>query len=104
MLVITRSTTCGCRIAMDYHPFKAVLNRYFARHVGGEQRPIFFDIDTTFPALNALTRHYATIRRECELILDTRDRSMPAYHEVDPGEAPISLADGGGKRWSVFLL
>ena len=30
---------------MDYHPFKARLNRFMLRHVGGDRRPAFFEVD-----------------------------------------------------------
>ncbi|WP_447973840.1 aspartyl/asparaginyl beta-hydroxylase domain-containing protein [Nitrospira sp. Kam-Ns4a] len=88
---------------MDYHPFKAMLNRYFSRYVGGAQRPIFFDIDQTCPSLNVVTQHYHTIRNECARLLGERAR-MPQYHEIDPGEAAISGIINPEKQWKVFML
>jgi hypothetical protein len=51
-----------------------ILNSYFDRYTGGDNRPAFFDIDTTFPRSTALrntaqrsrkilSRFYATDRR-----------------------------------------
>lgn len=87
---------------MDYHGFKAMLNRYYARHVGGDARPVFFDIEQTFPALGAVTAAYPTIRAELDRLLDGSP-ALPKYHEVDPGEAEISDTPEPG-QWSVFML
>ena len=88
---------------MDYHPLKSRLNRYFGRYVGGERRPVFFDIDAVNPALNDLTRNYPTIRAEFEQLLGARV-PMPVYHELDAGEAPISAAVDPDKKWTVYML
>lgn len=86
---------------MDYHIFKSLLNRYFARHVGGSKRPVFFDIDATFPELNYITQNFAAIKKEFEKVYHLQP-DMPEYHEIDPGEAAISNTTG--KRWKVFML
>jgi aspartate beta-hydroxylase len=87
---------------LDYHVVKSLVNRYFARHVGGDRRPVFHDIATTAPALGEVTRRYPAIRAELDRLLAAR-LPMPAYHEIDPGEAEISDAGGEG-RWTVYLL
>lgn len=87
---------------MDYHGFKSMLNRYYARHIGGEQRPVVFDIDTAFPSLGKLTAAYPKIRVEFDRLIAKR-LEMPRYHDVDPGEAEIS-GNQAGKRWTVFML
>lgn len=86
---------------MDYHIFKSILNRYFARYVGGSKRPVFFDIDATFPELNYLTQNYAVIKNELQQVYHLQSY-MPDYHEIDPGEAAISNTTE--KRWKVFML
>lgn len=88
---------------MDYHPFKAAVNRYLSKSVGAEKRPVFFDIDATCPALNEVTRNYATIRGEFERACNL-DAPMPTYHEVDPGERAISATLDPDKKWNVFML
>ncbi len=88
---------------MDYHPYKAAVNRFFSRYVGSERRPTFFDINATFPALNAVTRHYASIRVEFEAVL-RRGVPMPAYHEIDSGQQAISAVVNPDKKWNVFML
>jgi aspartate beta-hydroxylase len=88
---------------MDYHPFKARLNRFLMRHVGGDQRPTFLDIDETYPALARVTRAYPAIREECERILRRRE-VLPKYHEIDPGEKGISAEGDLDRHWYVFML
>jgi aspartyl/asparaginyl beta-hydroxylase (cupin superfamily) len=88
---------------MDYHPFKARVNAYLLKYAGGEQRPAYYDIDAVCPALNAVTQGFPQIRRECEALLDRR-ASMPAYHEVDPGQTKISATIDADKHWRVFML
>lgn len=88
---------------MDYHPYKAAVNRFFARYAGGDRRPTFFDIAATCPALAAVTRNYATIRAEFEALL-RRQVPLPAYHDIDPGEKKISAEVDPDKKWNVFML
>jgi len=86
---------------MDYHPFKAMLNRYLGSHVGGEERSVFFDIEETYPTLNEVTRNFATIRGEFDRLL-TSGVHIPRYHEVDRGETAISATTS--HDWNVFIL
>jgi aspartate beta-hydroxylase/beta-hydroxylase len=88
-------------VVVDYHLPKALLNRYLARHVGGDRRPTFFDVPTTAPGLEAVTRAYPAIRAELDRLLEDRV-DLPGYHDVDPGQRAISAAGPG--RWGVFLL
>jgi len=88
---------------MDYHPFKSMVNRYFAGHVGGVRRPVFFGIDEVCPALHGITRAYPEIRAEFEHLLERRV-PMPMYHELDAGEGSISATVDPGRKWTVFML
>lgn len=88
---------------MDYHVFKDAVNRYLSRYVGGDRRPVFHDISETCPALDRVTCHFADIREEWDALLASRIE-MPQYHDIDPGEAAISHADGDTGRWNVFML
>jgi aspartyl/asparaginyl beta-hydroxylase (cupin superfamily) len=74
-------------------------NLYHA--TGGDQRPVFFDIHKTAPALEVLTQNYVAIRQEAEALLSGNPR-LPSYHELDPNQLGISGNDQ--KRWKVFML
>jgi aspartate beta-hydroxylase len=80
---------------------KTGLNRYFARQVGQDSRPTFFDIEATCPALNRLTECFPVIRGEFDRALAQGGR-LPHYHQIDPGERAISASTPGG--WKVFML
>jgi aspartate beta-hydroxylase len=86
---------------LDYHLPKALLNGFLSPYVGGEQRPVFFDVEKTYPALSAVTDRYAVIRAEFDRLLEEW-QTLPLYHDIDSGEAKISNTTA--KRWSVFLL
>jgi aspartate beta-hydroxylase/beta-hydroxylase len=86
---------------MDHHVFKSLLNRYLARHVGADRRPVFLNVETAYPALAAVTDAYPLIRAEFEWLL-AEWQDWPRYHDLDPGEAAISNATA--RKWSVFLL
>lgn len=88
---------------MDYHPFKALVNWYFARQVGGTQRPVFFEIASVNPALCAVTANYSVIREELERLL-ARGMPIPRYHDIDPGQAEIAAVVDPDRRWNVFML
>jgi aspartate beta-hydroxylase len=80
---------------------KTGLNRYFARQVGREDRPTFFDIQATCPALNRLTEHFPVIRHEFDRACAQANK-LPRYHQIDPGERGISASTPGD--WKVFML
>lgn len=81
----------------------AVARYYRALHraAGQENRPVFFDIDTTAPALLELDRNYLTIRSEVEALLK-KGLNLPRYHDLDPRQAGIS--GNTEKKWKVFVL
>ena len=80
-----------------------LLNRLFRRHVGGAQRPAFFDVDATYPALRLLDRNYAVIREELLAVLRDQER-IPRYHEISKAETYISGTVDPGKSWRIFML
>lgn len=86
---------------MDYHYFKAKLNRFYERYVGYNNRPTFFDIEKTEPALNNITNNCSAIKKEFENVLAHKP-NLPRYHDIDPGEEDISNACE--KKWSVYML
>jgi aspartyl/asparaginyl beta-hydroxylase (cupin superfamily) len=77
------------------------VSNWFRRTAGGEQRPVMFDIDQTYPALRRLDRAYSDIRSELEEVLKNRD-TLPAYHDLDPDQATISNVTP--KEWKIFYL
>lgn len=89
-------------VKLDYHIFKGAVNSYLSLYTGGKARPAFFDIPTTFPPLDELTRNCAAVREELHGVLGDKP-ALRRYQDVDPGEAKIA-AGSPGKNWSVFML
>lgn len=88
---------------MDYHVFKDLINRYLSKHAGRDQRPTFFEIAKTYPALTAVTENFAVIKQEFSAAMSARPH-LPRYHDVDPGEHEISNIVDPDKNWNVFML
>jgi aspartyl/asparaginyl beta-hydroxylase (cupin superfamily) len=86
---------------VDTKPIQDAVSNWFRRTAGGEQRPVMFDIDQTYPALRKLDTGYADIRGELEQVLKNRD-TLPAYHDLDPDQATISNVTP--KEWKIFYL
>ncbi len=89
-------------LKLDYHIFKGAVNGYLSLYTGGKERPAYFDIPTTFPALGRLTDGYPVIKAELAAALREKPR-FRRYQDVDPGEAKITGTDTA-KNWSVFML
>lgn len=71
------------------------------RHAGGKTRPVFYDIDATYPALRILERNFDVINEELQAVLLKREQ-LPRYHELDQYQNEIS---GNSKEnWRVFML
>lgn len=79
------------------------LNAFFDRYTGGPERPAFFDIDNTFPALNLITEHHAVIRGELDAILPAKS-SIPKYHDLDFMQFSISAKVDQDKNWKILML
>jgi aspartyl/asparaginyl beta-hydroxylase (cupin superfamily) len=82
-------------------PIQETVSNWFRRTAGGSDRPVMFDIDTTYPALRALDHSYADIRAELDGVLKDRE-TLPAYHDLDPDQATISNATP--REWKIFYL
>ena len=80
-----------------------LLNRMFRRHVGGAQRPPFFDVDATYPSLRVLDRNFPVIREELTAVLQDEER-IPRYHEISRAETYISGTVDPARSWRVFML
>ena len=77
------------------------VNAFLDLHVGGRGRPVFFDIDHTFPQLRKLDQQYEAIREEMLCLLPDKE-SIPKYHELDEGQTNISAETA--HDWKVFML
>jgi aspartyl/asparaginyl beta-hydroxylase (cupin superfamily) len=69
--------------------------------VGGEQRPVFFNVAETAPSMALLQQNHLAIRAEVEALLRS-NAQLPTYHELDPNQKYIS--GGDQKKWKVFML
>jgi aspartyl/asparaginyl beta-hydroxylase (cupin superfamily) len=77
------------------------LQRRVDHAAGGPNRPVFFDVAQTAPALDLLRQNYPVIRAEVEALLKS-NTTLPTYHELDPGQRFISNEDTN--KWKVFML
>lgn len=77
------------------------LNSWYARTAGGDDRPAFYDIDATCPALRRIDRAFPAIRAEVLGILRRRE-DVPRLHETDDGQRCISAATP--HDWRVLYL
>jgi aspartyl/asparaginyl beta-hydroxylase (cupin superfamily) len=80
---------------------KKALNPMFYRAAGGENRPVFFNIEKTFPALLEIEKHFDVIKKELNGVL-IDSQSIPLYHEIDQNQQDISGSDE--KNWRIFML
>lgn len=88
---------------MSQTPMQRRINAIFTRQAGGAQRPVFFDIDESYPALRSLERQFGAIRTELEALLVDRER-IPRYHELSKAETYISGTVNPDRSWRVFML
>jgi aspartyl/asparaginyl beta-hydroxylase (cupin superfamily) len=79
------------------------LNAFLDLYTGGENRPVFFEIDEVCPELRKLDENYLLIRGELESVLPRRMR-IPKYHEVYQDQYRISATVNPDKRWQAFML
>ena len=77
------------------------LNSWYARTAGGDDRPAFYDIDATYPALRKIDRAFPAIRAEVLTIMDRRE-DVPRLHETDSGQHCISATTP--HDWRVLYL
>ena len=78
-----------------------LVDRAYFRHDGGTERPVFFDVGTTHPALRVIDDNYDTIREELLAILPHM-QGIPRYHEVDGAQYAISSP--GTAAWRTFFV
>ena len=95
--------TLFARLGSVYRDPIAAFNRRFHRAAGGQNRPAFYLIDATYPALRLLDQNYPVIKEELEAILNYKER-IPRYHDLDKNESYISGSEDREKHWRVFML
>ena len=81
----------------------SVFNPIFNRVIGGDKRPLYFDIDETCPALRLFEQNYDAIRAELDAVLP-HQHEMPRYHDIDIDLLYASGRYNREKRWNVFML
>jgi aspartyl/asparaginyl beta-hydroxylase (cupin superfamily) len=79
------------------------INSFFDCYTGGPQRPVFFDISKTAPALTLITEQQAIVKEDLEIVLAARS-SIPKYHELDFLQLSISGKIDKEKEWKVLML
>lgn len=88
---------------MQIESIAGALNALYFREAGGAQRPPFFDIDATYPALRVFDNHLADIQAELAPLLRDHTR-IPRYHEISQTQSYISGTVDPEKSWRVFML
>jgi aspartyl/asparaginyl beta-hydroxylase (cupin superfamily) len=83
--------------------FSRLGNPVYSLFTGGKDRPAFFDIDATMPALRHVDAMYPAIREELLQILPQQS-AMPRYHEIDTDLIYSSGRYNRDARWNVFML
>ena len=77
-------------------------NRIIKQYDGGDNRPVFLDVKSTFPKLDVIEQNFDKIRSEYENVV--KHFEIPAYHEVDKRVYAISGRIEQNLKWKVFLL
>lgn len=86
---------------MDAKDLRRNLNDWFRTTAGGDDRPVSFDIDRTYPSLRVIDHAYPSILAEAKEVARHRDE-LPAYHDLDPDQTDISAATP--ENWKIFYL
>lgn len=93
-------------MALNYLNLVSLLDGFnwlFDFYTGGPRRPVFFDIDRTYPSLRTLDREFPAIREELLGLLDEK-AAIPRYHDIDRMQNYISNTVDKGKDWKIFYL
>jgi len=82
---------------------RRVARKIFSASAGGNSRPVFFDIDETFPELREIDHSYEDIRTELLGLLGDQ-AELPRYHDIDKTQYEISGTVDTDRNWNVFML
>lgn len=77
-------------------------NSIISQYDGGPNRPIFLDINKTFPKLSLIEQNFDAVKAEFQNV--NKHFDIPAYHEVDKRVYSISGKIEQNLKWKVFLL
>jgi aspartyl/asparaginyl beta-hydroxylase (cupin superfamily) len=80
---------------------REILNTLFYVNAGRDQRPVVYDVEKTYPDLLTIDKNYEVISKELDGLLPEQSR-MRRYHDIDPGQEPISGADE--RAWRIFFV
>lgn len=87
-----------CRFIWD-----VVINLPVYLNIGKNDRPVFYNIETTCPELLILDRHINDITEELNTLLAS-NTPIPQYNELDPNVENIYKGTSTSTFWKVFLL
>lgn len=79
------------------------LNPIFDLWIGGDRRPVFFDIDAQAPSLRRLDAAFPEILSAFQRVMGHLER-LPAYHTIDRDVIYSSGRAQRDARWGVFML
>jgi aspartyl/asparaginyl beta-hydroxylase (cupin superfamily) len=80
-----------------------MINAFIDLHIGGKRRPVSFDVETTYPSLQELTRRWKEVRAEVDAILPYKD-CIPRYHEIDGNQKYISSQIDPERSWRTYMF
>lgn len=71
--------------------------------IGGNKRPVFYDVEKDYPELLAIKANKDIIQDELQAILK-RNIIIPKFHQLDPAQYNVSHEIDKNKQWKIFLL
>lgn len=78
------------------------MNSFIGKYVGGDKRPVFLDLEKTYPKLLLIDQQFETVKKEFDHI--DAHYKLEAYHEFDKGQYRISGKVEPDRKWKVFML
>ena len=77
-------------------------NKIIGFYDGGPERPIVFDLNTTFSKLSSFEENFNIVKTEFDNA--NKHFEIPAYHEIEQRQYPISGKISPNVKWKVFLM
>lgn len=81
----------------------AILNGFYDLFIDGKNRPVFFDINKTYPELLILDQHFRTIKYELSELMQ-KNITIPRYHDIDKFQTSISAKVNSERNWRTFMI
>lgn len=79
------------------------MNSWIYNLSGGEDRPVFFELEEVNTYLKTLEDNWEVIRGELDALLPGQE-SIPEYHRLDANQADISEGSDASQTWKVFMF